>query len=296
MSVLDPIEGLVITNFRSLRGTVPIPLDAPIVLIHGANGAGKTSILSALELPLTREIPAMRRDDQRFEKFLVHQGQNEATIRILLNNGVTSERGSIKIANGIVSGEAFLNQKDASFFSDRCMLAQSILGRLLKVYQDADPTKELALTHFVKDLLKLDQLDAVIDGLHDANDVRNVRKLVPSYKEAEDVRNTKRQEQSRLLAERNEVARSLADELKLLQDDVGVVLPGREADAEALEGLSDELLGQDVASRLLDERGRLNQLASLEKAWAGIADTTNSDKRSEAELRADEASANAENW
>jgi exonuclease SbcC len=52
------LKSITITNFRSIKGTINIPLDAPVVLIHGQNGTGKTSILSAIELALTREVPS----------------------------------------------------------------------------------------------------------------------------------------------------------------------------------------------------------------------------------------------
>lgn len=296
MTTLDCIEGVSITNFRSIRGTVRVPLDAPIILVHGPNGAGKTSILSALELALTREIPAMKRDDPSFEKFLVHQGQDDAAVTLLLKGGVPSKRGSVRIENGIVSGDAFLDRADGRFFSDRCMLAQSVLSRLLKIYQDADPTKESALTHFVKDLLKLDQLEAVIDGLHDAGDVRNVRKLTPHYKEVEDLRKAKRQEIAQLQIARDEVVQQLADELKLFQNEIGIALPDRRAEVEAVDALKGELRVTDTASRLLDERGRLSEIASIEKSWAEISTSAASMKRSEVEASAAKASLDAGHW
>ncbi|WP_296739773.1 AAA family ATPase [Mesorhizobium sp.] len=296
MTVLDPIEGLVIQNFRSIRGTVPVPLDAPIVLIHGANGAGKTSILAALELALTREIPAMRRDDEAFERFLVHQGQEKASVSLVGRNNVPLEQGTITVEGGMVNGTALLNSEDAQFFSNRCMLAQSVLSRLLKIYQDADPNKESALTHFVKDLLRLDQLDAVIDGLQPVGDVRNVRKLAPAYKDAEDLKKSKEAERSRLVRERSDVSQQVTSELTLLQEELDVALPGRKADLQALETLRDELRQQDTGSRLLDERGRLNELQSVEKAWSSIAKNIGSLQRAEVEYRASQATANASKW
>ena len=38
-----PLRSISILDFRCLEGTTEIPLDAPIVLIHGPNGTGKTS-------------------------------------------------------------------------------------------------------------------------------------------------------------------------------------------------------------------------------------------------------------
>jgi exonuclease SbcC len=50
------LEAITISNFRSIRGSVTVPLDAPVVLIHGLNGAGKTSVLAAIELALTGQF------------------------------------------------------------------------------------------------------------------------------------------------------------------------------------------------------------------------------------------------
>ena len=42
------LKSISVTDFRSIRGTLSIPLDAPVILVHGQNGTGKTSLLSAL--------------------------------------------------------------------------------------------------------------------------------------------------------------------------------------------------------------------------------------------------------
>ena len=54
------LKELDVTNFRSVRGHVHAPLDATVVLIHGENGAGKTSLLSAMEYGLTGERAGAR--------------------------------------------------------------------------------------------------------------------------------------------------------------------------------------------------------------------------------------------
>ena len=53
-----------------------------------------------------------------------------------------------------------LNAADASFFSERCYLPQAVLGRLLDIY-DQKKTTNSRLTEFVKDMLRLDALDAL---------------------------------------------------------------------------------------------------------------------------------------
>lgn len=50
------LKTLVIENFRSVRGKIVVPLDAQVVLVHGSNGMGKTSVFSAIELALTGKI------------------------------------------------------------------------------------------------------------------------------------------------------------------------------------------------------------------------------------------------
>ena len=53
------LRALDITNFRSIRGHIHAPLDAKVVLVHGENGAGKTSLLSAIELALTGSVQSL---------------------------------------------------------------------------------------------------------------------------------------------------------------------------------------------------------------------------------------------
>jgi DNA repair exonuclease SbcCD ATPase subunit len=296
MNILDPIERLSITDFRSIRGPVEVPLDAPIVLVHGANGAGKTSILSALELALTGDLPTMRRADENFMKFLVHNEAQSAHIEIVTGKPSTDVRGRFEIKPGNSAGKPFLEAADARFFSERCLLAQSALSRLLETYQIADPNTDSALTHFVKDLLNLDQLDAVIDGLYDAGDVRRTRKLVEEYKEAEDLLKEKKSEAEKLVSERHDVDAQISSELLEFQNDLDVALPGTKASLADLSRLKDELAAMDVGSRLLDERGRLSELQSLQKTWSGLPPDSGGERRGAVEAAATEAWKAAEAW
>ena len=76
------LTSLRLENYRSIRGRHTINLDAPVVLIHGANGSGKTSLLSALEMGLTGDAAAMRRSDSNYASHLVHTGVDEAIIKV----------------------------------------------------------------------------------------------------------------------------------------------------------------------------------------------------------------------
>jgi exonuclease SbcC len=84
-----------------------------------------------------------------------------------------------------VAGEPALDGAARHFYSERSYLDQVSLGRLLELYQHSERNTETSLARFVNELLGLDQLDALIAGLADVGDVRNLRKLVDEFREAE---------------------------------------------------------------------------------------------------------------
>ncbi|MER9426024.1 AAA family ATPase [Mesorhizobium sp. M0317] len=179
------LSSITLTNFRSIKGSITVPLDAPIVLIHGANGAGKTSLLSAIELALTGQVASLQRVDPDYAAHLVHKDAKSAELKIE-TSGLDRNETSLKVTANAIEGKALLGPDLARFYAERCFLAQSSLGRLLELYQDSAKRSDSALTKFVKDLLGLDHLDAIIDGLHDAGDVRRLRSGVPGYGETRD--------------------------------------------------------------------------------------------------------------
>jgi DNA repair protein SbcC/Rad50 len=261
------LSSVSISDFRSINGTVTVPLNAPVVLVHGPNGAGKTSVLSAIELALTGEILAMQRTDANYRSHLVHRGMDHG--RIILDAVDVATSSPLPHENIIkpdgIDGGALLSSDVGRFFSERCYLAQATLGRLLEIYQNASPRQESALTRFVKDLLGLDALDALIDGLHPAGDVRNTRHLVPEYSEAE---KTIQAIELRLRDNRNNLQQALKDSkqrravvrnaltgLSLLPETAtGAELP---RDVEALLGRDDD------ERRLIELNNRRRDLASL---------------------------------
>jgi len=177
------IASLVATDFRSLRGTVTIPMDSPVVLIHGRNGAGKTSLLTAMELSLTGHLASLSRLDPKLREHLVHKEavSKKASVSIGVHGlGVEFPAGGFDIQGSEFTGKAALDSGLTKHFSERCYLAQSTLTRLLEFYEDKS-TNGTELTRFVKELLGLDALDALIDGLYDAGDVRRLRGHAVSF-------------------------------------------------------------------------------------------------------------------
>jgi exonuclease SbcC len=181
------LEAITLTNFRSINSPVRVPLDAPVVLIHGQNGTGKTSILSGIELALTGDIPSLRRIDTGYKQHLINKDSGDARLD-LIARGLPNGRpeASVTITPHSIVGEPMLTSELAKTYSERCYLAQATLGRLLEIYQGQDAQSSSSpLTLFVQELLGLDVVEAIVDGLHDAGDVRRVRNAVPAYSDVE---------------------------------------------------------------------------------------------------------------
>jgi len=185
------LKTLVIENFRSLRGKVVVPLDAQVVLIHGTNGMGKTSVLSALELGLTGKIAHLAADGNGYRSYLTTLETGGGSISLTTtapHREGAAFAGSLAFSDRTFMPDPLLDPQDARFFAERCYLPQATLGRLLEIYDDQKTNTTSPLTLFVKELLGLDPLDALVDGLYPAFNVARVRNLVPDYRRLEILR------------------------------------------------------------------------------------------------------------
>ncbi|MFB8371280.1 AAA family ATPase [Pseudarthrobacter sp. NPDC055928] len=165
------LQSLEINNFRSISGRWDVPLDGSVVLVHGDNGAGKSSLLSAIELAATGEIAYLRDSgDTTYARHLLHRGSDAGAVTLTVGDMLT---GSARNSSTLVvnpkgqSGKPLLSNALAKHFSERCFLSQATLGRLLDVYAPVDQKRQQStLISFVKELLGIDRLDALIAGLH----------------------------------------------------------------------------------------------------------------------------------
>src|SRR3546814_8506701 len=96
------LKSLYVKDFRSIDGEVNVSLDAQIVLIHGPNGSGKTSLLSAIELALTGGVPSLSRaesdylsvlpnTDRTFGQVLIELGSTGSPRRRATGRGPTTQ-------------------------------------------------------------------------------------------------------------------------------------------------------------------------------------------------------------
>lgn len=198
------MTSITVNDFRSIKGEWTIGLDAPVVLVHGLNGAGKTSLLSAIELAATGRVAHLERaGNDDYARHLQHRGQAGGRVSLKVGglDAVVPSEGVSFSADGL-AGRGLLSPSLASFFSERSFLSQTALGRLLEIYAPQDGTKtESSLIRFVKELLGLDDLDDLIQGLSATGHITRAQKLSRSWEAALGEETSLRKEKKRLLGE-----------------------------------------------------------------------------------------------
>ncbi|MCA1529943.1 AAA family ATPase [Bradyrhizobium yuanmingense] len=263
------LRQLEITNFRSIKGTIQAPLDAKVVLVHGENGAGKTSLLSAIELVLTGRVISLQRADPQYMSQLLHRAPlpslgNHGSISLQTEGLVGENSFSAEITQSGVQTRSTLASGAASFFSERCYLPQALLGQLLQIYQDSDAAPDSPLSRFVSELLGLDRLDAIETGLAPVGDIRNLRKTTERYGQVE----YEKSQLERSLAEhrrtRDAAEKALDTALSELNNARSVLGLTDAVDSSNLDAVLDELreIPEEAAlSDLHDQRRRLEAIA-----------------------------------
>ena len=291
------LKSVDITNFRSISGSIPITLEAPVVLIHGPNAAGKTSVMSAIELALTGQIEAFKTDFD-YAQHLVHRGSVDA--QIMLTSDLPGSKGSaaVKITAGGVTGKPMLAGSERQFFTERCYLGQSLLSRLLEIYQrSSGEHKESPLTRFVNELLGVDALDALIEGLHMVGDIRNIRNAVPEYRRAE-ARNEKLEidlsENGQLLADVDKRRTDLRDKATKTARSIWTAF-----DPSVLErGIEFEKLLASARSErdLQNLTTRRLELESIRQQWSEMSSHASEKERREQEKQLKLAQKQLDDW
>jgi DNA repair protein SbcC/Rad50 len=297
------LKTLVIENFRSLRGKIVVPLDAQVVLIHGTNGMGKTSVLSALELGLTGRIGHLATNGDGYQAYVTtldtESGSIELTTTESYKEGAKTG-GSLNFSDNLFAPTPLLDSDDAKFFAERCYLPQATLGRLLEIYDDLETNTTSPLTQFVKELLGLDPLDALVDGLHPAYNVTRVRNLVPQYRRLEGLQSSLRDEIKRSDQSIAANTKSSADRLGALNATLSQLpsaVPLVVNNATNLTALRTELTTAREEERVLTDLSRTrSELKALTEQWRSLPADDSSHDRASKERREQAAAELLDAW
>jgi exonuclease SbcC len=296
MSKICQLKSVTVRDFRSIGGQITVPLDAPVVLLHGLNGAGKTSVLSALELALTGAVDSMRRADPTYLRHLVHRGATDASVSLEVSyvDGSVGTWSRASSEKGWAS-ESLLTPDDAVFYRERSYLAQATLGRLLEIYGTNEPTQGSALTRFVNDVLGLDTLEALIDGLSPAKDLRNTRTLVPEISDLE----LESRSLSSQVAQVRQQAIGLASTVQsmITQADAEIATLTQRLGTQQTEALiTSELSADSDEADLVALAGSRREVDSMTKRLQAAEETTAGSDLMALERRSSEAALRLEKW
>ncbi|TCT11043.1 AAA family ATPase [Paralcaligenes ureilyticus] len=295
--MIPRLKSVTITDFRSIRGTVTVPLDSPVVLIHGQNGAGKTSLLSAIELGLTGQVASLVKIDSTSSSHLVHKEATEGQVSVTVE-GLADLDQSVKITstNRSFSGKGLLSPELSRFYGERCYLAQSTLARLLEIYQHKDARlTDSPLTKFVKDLLGLDQLDALVEGLHDAGNVRRLRNGAPLYWDMRDAIPKLEGEIARLTKEQSALNVEIQHLTQSVQSRLMVMGLPEQTDIRSQQVLNQ--LQSEASEPELQRLAKISRdIGAVIEQWSSVQSGVTAQERDAAEVRLKIASEVLQCW
>jgi len=192
---------------------------------------------------------------------------------------------NVVLSSKRVSGANAVSAVHRRFFSERCYLPQSTLSRLLEIYQDSDAQRsDTPLTAFVKDLLGLDRLEALIDGLHDAGDIRRLRAGVPAYGQVRERLASLEKEVEKAREEKQALDRIVARLERELTARVERLLVPPAPASSALAHIESRLREEDEGSSLLELARMRRDLRVLSDQWASAQVKLESGERTAIEI------------
>ena len=172
---------------------------------------------------------------------------------------------------------------DARYFSERCYLAQATLGRLLEIYEGKDVGQDSALVRFVNDVLGLDALENLIEGLKQAKDIRNTRRLVPGIAELERSLAATREDEAdrrvecdQLSVELNELERAMIFQLSALGPENAALPVSQQFSAAAITRVLSD-------SEVEPEQAKLIELTNFSRQIQAMASRVAAAKKTPAE-------------
>ena len=169
-------------------------------------------------------------------------------------------------------------------------------GATVENYQAIEKRDESPLTRFVNELLGLDELDALIDGLTVAKDIRNLRHLVPEVEVAEERLKALAKEIEAYVAEEKRLAGEIEDARREIRTLLGDLGPPEDLDLDDEQTLRKWLRSQDEERELVERIAVRQELAALQTRWEPISTASAAQSTEAAEAAEQRARTQADSW
>ena len=153
------------------------------------------------------------------------------------------------------------------------------------------------MTRFVRELLGIDHLDALIEGLHASRDVRRLRRLVPVYGQAQAEQEILTQQELRTRSKLAALEREKAAYSERLREQLSRLLPATAVPAlDDQDGVERLLAGRPDEQRQLTLNWMLRNIQALRVEWEGASSAAAEAERRVVEEAAQTAAARLSAW
>ena len=178
--MIKKLNNIKIQGFRGIKGSDQnmIRLDGDIVLIYGENACGKSSLMQAIELGITGNVEEFADGGSDYPRCLRYAFEDVET-EVYVNYKDEYEKINTSSVNikKTISFDTSLDVDGQKFFKERCYLPQKKLNRLLDEYRSTGKGEDNPpLMRFILEMLNLNKIDNITEGLKTFKDKRRVEK------------------------------------------------------------------------------------------------------------------------
>lgn len=178
--MIKKLSSIKIKGFRGIKGSDQdvVQLDGDIVLVYGENACGKSSLMQAIELGITGNVEEFADGGNDYPRCLRYAFEDlESQVQVSYKDEYEKINTSSVNIKKTISFDTNLEADGQKFFKERCYLPQKKLNRLLDEYRSTGKGEDNPpLMRFILEMLNLNKIDNITEGLKTFKDKRRVEK------------------------------------------------------------------------------------------------------------------------